>query len=176
MTTTRFARGAVRRMVRCAITAGALGALAGCQAADGELRAVEPRPSAEATAVAPSSGGRPAARRPEVAAVAPSRTEAPPPPPPEVDSDPRRLLGLDRARLTALLGAPEFRRSDAPAELWRYRARHCMLDLFLYTREDGAGGPLTVRHYKARTTTNGTIAARRCLEALLRARLPGKPG
>ncbi len=96
--------------------------------------------------------------------------------PPAIDSDPRRLLGLDRARLTALLGAPEFRRSDAPAELWRYRARHCMLDLFLYTREGETAGPLTVRHYKARTTTNGIIAARRCLEALLRARPPGKPG
>jgi len=136
------------------------------------LRAdTEPRPGAEAKAAAPSRTEEPARRR-EIAAVAADEAEQPP----EIDSDPQLLLGLDRARLTALLGAPEFRRSDAPAELWRYRARHCMLDLFLYTREGKAGGPLTVHHYKARTTANGTIAAQRCLEALLRARLPGKPG
>lgn len=164
-------------MVSCAIAAGAIVALAGCQAADGELRAdTETRPSAEAAAGAGQRLAAAAGRRREMAALAPSRAQQPAPPLPSIDSDPRRLLGLDRARLTALLGAPEFLRSDAPAELWRYRARHCILDLFLYTRAGGAGGPLTVAHYKARTPDNGTIAAQRCLEALLRARLPGKPG
>lgn len=157
-------------MVTWAIAAAALVALAGCQAPSGELRA-----DIETTAVAPEKAARPAAPRRETAAVAPEKAERAALPP-GIDSDPRRLVGLDRARLTALLGAPEFLRSDAPAELWRYRARHCILDLFLYTRAGGTGGPLTVLHYKARTTDNGTIAAQRCLEALLRAREPGKPG
>lgn len=185
MTNMPFAHRTLRPMVRCAIAAGALLVLAGCQAADGELRAVQPPPDTETAAaaavVAPSSTARAAApssaeRAREMAAVAPEMPKPTAAPPPSIDSDPRRLLGLDRARLTALLGKPEFRRSDAPAELWRYRAPNCMLDLFLYTGEDGAAGPLTVRHYKARTTDNGTLAAERCLEALLRARPPGKPG
>ncbi len=162
-------------MVTSAIAAAAMLALAGCQAPSGELRAdTEPRPGAEAAA---GAGERlaVAGRRRETAAVAPEKAERAALRP-SIDSDPRRLVGLDRARLTALLGAPEFLRSDAPAELWRYRARHCMLDLFLYSREGGAAGALTVRHYTARTTKNGTIAAQRCLEALLRAREPGKPG
>ena len=104
--------------------------------------------------------------------ISPQQPAAPLPaaPLPAIDSDPRRLLGLDRVRLTALLGEPEFLRSDAPAELWRYRAPNCMLDLFLYRRAGGVAGPVTVQHFTARTNDNGTIAAQRCLEALLRAR------
>lgn len=46
------------------------------------------------------------------------------------------LTGLDPAELIALLGEPDFRRRDPPAELWQYRSPDCVLDVFLY----GEGG------------------------------------
>ena len=188
-------RGTALRSAWCmtarAIAAGAMLALAGCAAADGDLPSdtgpdsghptqqpaeivltpaapvpaapVATDPVAAGPAIIPPGETEPAvARAPEI----------------EIDSNPRRLVGLDQSGLTALLGAPMFRRRDAPAELWRYRTRACILDLFLYRPGEGAGAgaPLTVHHYRARTPENGTLAAASCLEALLRARLTGKPG
>jgi len=52
-------------------------------------------------------------------------------------STPRRLTGLSAAQVVALLGEPDFRRDEPPAELWQYRGVDCVLDLFLYR---GTGG------------------------------------
>lgn len=42
------------------------------------------------------------------------------------------LTGMDPAQLIALLGAPDLRRREPPAELWQYRNADCVLDVFLY--------------------------------------------
>lgn len=38
--------------------------------------------------------------------------------------------------LLALLGQPDLRRSDPPAELWQYRGTGCVLELYLYREGD----------------------------------------
>jgi hypothetical protein len=50
--------------------------------------------------------------------------------------DLERLHGLSADNLRTMLGAPDFRRRDAAAEIWQYRGNGCILDLFLY-RETG---------------------------------------
>jgi hypothetical protein len=50
---------------------------------------------------------------------------------------PADLTGLGPAELEALLGAPDFRRSEPPAELWQYRGPDCILDVFLYDDQRG---------------------------------------
>ena len=57
------------------------------------------------------------------------------------------LAGLDDIKIMALLGAPHFKRTDAPAELWQYRLNGCVLDLFLYP---ASGGGLAVDHLETR--------------------------
>lgn len=173
-------------MTARAIAAGAMLTLAGCEGGRGDLPSDTGPDSGQRTeqpaefvltpaapvATDPVAAG-PATKPPGETEQAVARA-----PEIEIDSDPRRLAGLDQSGLTALLGAPMFRRRDAPAELWRYRTQACILDLFLYRPDAGAGaaGPLTVHHYRARTSENGTMAAASCLAALLRARLAGKPG
>ncbi len=81
--------------------------------------------------------------------------------------DPATLDGLDAGRLTGLLGEPELRRQEPPAEVWQYRTDSCVLDVFLYTE----GGRLHVVHSEARPrTATGSVDAGRCLGALARGR------
>jgi hypothetical protein len=87
----------------------------------------------------------------------------------KINDDPRRLLGLDTKSLTVLLGAPGFTRRDPPAQLWRYRDKSCILDLYLYEISKKITGS-TVRHYEARSPSNTYMPARTCFRALLTAR------
>jgi hypothetical protein len=48
------------------------------------------------------------------------------------------LIGADRARLTDLLGEPRLRRREAPAEMWLYAVKACVLRIFLYRADAGA--------------------------------------
>ena len=108
---------------------------------------------------------------PGSAAPAPALAARPEPAEPTVDSNPERLLGLDRGGLTDLLGSPAFVRDDAPAQLWRYRNETCLLDLFLYTDNDPYRKRLTVKHYEARGAGDNKIEAEACLKNLLLARI-----
>ncbi len=47
------------------------------------------------------------------------------------------LTGLSADQVVALLGEPDFRRAEPPAELWQYRGADCVLDLFLYDEPSG---------------------------------------
>jgi hypothetical protein len=61
-------------------------------------------------------------------------------PPPERDAGrrlPASLDGLDSQAVVALLGPPDLRRAEPPAELWQYRLAGCVLDIYLY-RDTGA--------------------------------------
>ena len=68
----------------------------------------------------------------------------------------------DAGALQRLLGPPRLVRRDAPAELWQYRARDCVVDLFLYQEKDG----LRLLYVEARTGAAEITAPRPCLEAL----------
>ncbi len=52
-------------------------------------------------------------------------------------------MGLSAAAVTALLGPPDYRRRDKPAEIWQYRNDACVLDIFLYSAN---GAPAKVNH------------------------------
>jgi hypothetical protein len=84
------------------------GALTACAAPDG---------SATTTAAALSSAPRPEG--------APHATDI------------NKLAGLKPAEVLAMLGTPDLKRTEPPAELWQYRAADCVLNLFFY---DGASG------------------------------------
>ncbi len=57
--------------------------------------------------------------------------------------EPGAVMGLSAGGVTALLGPPDYRRRDRPAEIWQYRNAACVLDLFLYSAE---GAPAKVNH------------------------------
>lgn len=95
-----------------------------------------------------------------------------------IDADPKRLIGLDRGGLTALLGKPSFLRKDAPAEFWRYAGDGCMLDVYLYGPEQVAARDkaIRVRHVAVRSVSDSRIGVSDCLRTILRARLTSKAG
>ena len=79
-------------------------------------------------------------------AIAPVAAEVPAPPEPAPSpAEPAAmrvpelpvLIGMGPAQLIGLLGEPDLRRSEPPAELWQYRDADCVLDVFLYA--DGGG-------------------------------------
>jgi hypothetical protein len=87
-------------------------------------------------------------------------------PPPEIKQ--QQLLGLDPDHLTGLLGPPDFKRDDGPAELWQYRDNECVLDVFLYV--DPQQGGYRVALVEARDRSLVRAAPEGCVSALLRAR------
>lgn len=132
-----------------------------------------PRAGAAGAAPKPPAAGvhdiAPAAGPPTAAApVPPAASPAPSPPPPAkpaIDDDPERLMGLATAELTAMLGNPRFVRRDSSAQLWRYRNKNCILDLFLY--RDTGRPEYFVSHVEARHHQGGTAVKRDCFGALL---------
>lgn len=85
---------------------------------------------------------------------------------PPVDDDPKQLLGLDRDALNEKLGEPTLVRRDGDAEVWQYRAEHCVLDLFLY------GSEKKVEHVDLRDREKGDeLSVRKCFADMLRERL-----
>ena len=85
---------------------------------------------------------------------------------PAIDDDPQQLYGLDAGSLGALLGEPSLVRNEAPAEIWQYRSKTCVFDIFLY---QGADQP-RVTYIEARDDAAQRIDARACLNEILRAR------
>lgn len=81
----------------------------------------------------------------------------------ERDEDPKQLFGLDGHRIATLLGPASFVRRDGPAEVWQYRAKACVLDVYLYKDRKG----LTVAHVDLRKRKKATLPPRRCFAALL---------
>ena len=77
------------------------------------------------------------------------------------------LKGEASGHVTTLLGAPDFRRIDKPAELWQYRHDKCSIDLFLYP---GDGGDLSVDFLDVRTYGGQNLSLQACFVAILRAK------
>ena len=79
------------------------------------------------------------------------------------------LAGLRQPEILAMLGKPDLKRDEPPAELWQYRAADCVLNLFFYREADG----YRLVHVEAweRSLAPGAAAAQcRDESALLRAR------
>jgi hypothetical protein len=47
------------------------------------------------------------------------------------------LTGLRQPDILAMLGTPDLKRLEPPAELWQYRAADCVLTLFFYREQGG---------------------------------------
>lgn len=47
-----------------------------------------------------------------------------------------RLHDMDAPQVEALVGSPDFRRVEPPAELWQYRTADCVVDLFFYGQSE----------------------------------------
>jgi hypothetical protein len=80
--------------------------------------------------------------------------------------DPAGMIGTDSAALQRLFGPPRLVRRDAPAELWQYQTRDCVVDLFLYQEKDG----LRLAYLEARTGAAQVTAPRPCVDAVLASR------
>lgn len=108
----------------------------------------------------------------EPTALVPDKPEKPSAP--ALNSNPKRLVGMDHAGLIDLLGTPAFLRNDAPAQLWRYRHETCVLNLYLYSERGKPAVGLRVRHYDVRSRSSTKISARDCFAALLKSHLASK--
>lgn len=87
-------------------------------------------------------------------------TPAPAPPP---IATPGELIGRESAEVAKLLGKPTFARRDGGAEIWQYRGKACILDLFLYKGQLGR----LVEHAELRRRNEGKISDRDCLADVL---------
>jgi hypothetical protein len=92
-------------------------------------------------------------------------------PPPDVPTGPpseaQRLVGVKGDMLRSWMGEAVFVRRDGQAEIWRFAADNCYLDVFLYREPDG----LRVAHVDARPRS-GTqrVTAQICYGRILAAR------
>jgi hypothetical protein len=100
-----------------------------------------------------------------VVAAAPATTPAPGEttlPPPDV------LIGADRQTIADRLGKPEFLMRAQASEIWQYRAKGCVLDIYLY--EDD--GDLRVFYMEARDLAGRDLATGTCMQAVHATRQP----
>jgi hypothetical protein len=72
------------------------------------------------------------------------------------------LAGLSAADLTALIGAPGWRRWESPAEVWQYQGASCTLDVYLYAD----GGMPYVLYAEARNESALPVALSTCLQRI----------
>lgn len=77
------------------------------------------------------------------------------------------LIGLDRRRITALLGKPVFVRRDPPAEFWRYDQPDCVLELIFYNKKDGRK---RLSYIETRRNGHDGKAIAKCLRSVVASR------
>lgn len=98
-------------------------------------------------------------------------TAVPKPDLPEIDDDPRQLLDMSRDDLNGFLGRPALIRRENPAEVWQYRGKGCVLDVFLYAADGSKDSPYKVVYSEARDREARQTDQRTCLNELLRTQL-----
>ena len=99
-------------------------------------------------------------------ALAPQPSGPAPSPQGATRPDPAGMIGADSVALQQLFGPPRLVRRDAPAELWQYQTRDCVVDLFLYQEKDG----LKLAYLEARTGAAQVTAPSPCVDAVLASR------
>ena len=82
--------------------------------------------------------------------------------------DPAQLIGAPPERLLAALGIPRAQRRERPAEVWQYRGRDCVLDVFFYAV---AADSKEVVHLEARDDAAHETALAPCLTGVLQDRV-----
>jgi hypothetical protein len=100
---------------------------------------------------------------PPAEAAVPAAPARPPAP-----SDPRRLIGLTQERIESMLGQADFVRRDGPAQIWRYDAEDCSLDVFLF--REGEMQRVTHVASRARKVDGPDVALNACYARVLGAR------
>jgi hypothetical protein len=110
-------------MAASALAGAAISILGACAGSPPQPVAVAAPPAAApAAAPSPPVAGSP----PQAAAAVPAATGA------------RALIGMTRDDVAARFGPAGVVRRDGPAEVWRYRATDCFLELFIYRDADSA--------------------------------------
>jgi len=79
----------------------------------------------------------------------------------------QNLKNKTARQLIFILGNPDFRRTDNPAELWRYQHKKCNLDLFLYRQSNKK---LSVKFFNFRLLKKNNIAPEACLQSIIEAK------
>ena len=82
------------------------------------------------------------------------------------------LIGLVDSELERILGKPDFRRNDPPAQIWQYRNPSCLFDVFLY-QDQAAADAYTVTHIEARGRDVNLVSDRKCFLSVLKDRKKG---
>jgi hypothetical protein len=98
------------------------------------------------------SGGSLASRTPSTATTVTGSARA------------RNLVGKSDGEVRSELGAPAFRRTDGPAQVWQYRGNACLLDVFLY--KEGSGG-FRVKHAELRRRGGAGLSDSACMSDAL---------
>jgi len=135
-----------------------------------------PAPSAAAEAPPVETAALPTPRPQPVAPPSATAPSLPPPPPPAWTPPvpgPKHLVGLESSRVNVLLGPPDFRRTDSPAEVWQYRSKACVLDLFLYGGPKSGkkgGAAYRVTHAELRHVGPAAVSAGDCFRRLFKNR------
>ena len=94
-------------------------------------------------------------------------TALPPPPPPSAPPPPglSRLIGIDAAAVTRLLGPASLDRSEGPARQLQFVRPPCVLDVFLYPPTPAA--PPLVRTAAARKPDGSRIDPGACFSLIV---------
>ena len=102
-------------------------------------------------------------RKPSQTAALPATSQEPSDgqPKPEVGS----LLGLDFAAVRELLGVPALEEIQAPATVWVYNGRGCVLNIFFYPHVDG--GEYRALTYDVKSAEQAPESSQRCFDELL---------
>ena len=135
-----------------ALAAGAALLLSACSGVPEEPQAAPQAP--------PQAAGAPAAPQPappSAAQLAAITSAAGRPP---------ELIGLTRADVARLLGAPTLLRREPPAEVWQSAGAACVLHVFIYQEVGGS----RVAHYEAAPLPGRRLPARDCYDRLLAGR------
>jgi hypothetical protein len=118
------------------------------------------------------AGAPEAAQAPAQAAAPPLAATAPPPAAATLAAvapaagHPPELIGLTRADVARLLGAPTLLRREPPAEVWQYAGGACVLHVFIYQEVGGS----RVAYYEAAQRSGRSLTARDCYDRLLAGR------
>lgn len=128
---------------------GSLALLVACAGADDTSEMSSNAPATEIETVSPE--------------IAPPETAVP-----DVDAPvPDELIGLKPLELSEAFGTASLVRKDRGTEIWQYRARECVLFLFLYTKSsNNADNALSVRHIDVRGDQKPT----ECIKSIVRER------
>jgi len=86
--------------------------------------------------------------------------------------NPEEFVGYKPDGLLPILGAPDFVRRDGPAQIWQYREKNCVFDVFLYREGDSA----RVNHVELRERGATNEPAEACFARMRTLRKPKPAG